>query len=101
MVKVLEIGIRHARGIVKARGGKNPPPSTSPLVMVDCAAGSGKSCTINILKEILNLILQQPGDNPECPYIMLCAPTGTAAVNIKGQTLHTAFGFTWGTSIFP
>ena len=94
--KVLEIGITHARGIVKARGGKNPPPSSSPLTMVDGAAGSGKSCTINILKEVLNLILQQPGDNPECPYIMLCAPTGTAAVNIRGQTLHTAFGFTWG-----
>ena len=94
--KVLEIGIRHARALVKARGGKNPPPQTSPLVMVDGAAGAGKSCTINILNEILRLILQQPGDNPDCPYILLCAPTGTAAVNVKGQTLHTAFGFTWG-----
>ena len=59
--KVVEIGIRHARGIVKARGGKNPSPSSSPLIMVDGAAGSRKSCTINILKELLNLILQQPG----------------------------------------
>ena len=48
--KVLEIGIRHARSIVKARGGRNPPPHASPLIMVDGAAGSGKSCTINILK---------------------------------------------------
>ena len=64
--------------------------------MVDGAAGSGKSCTINILKQFLKLILQKPGDNPDCPYVVLCAPTGTAAVNIKGQTLHTAFGFTWG-----
>ena len=94
--KVLEIGVRHARGIVKARGGKNPPPQLSPLIMVDGAAGAGKSCTINILKEIVSLILQQPGDNPECPYIVLCAPTGCAAVNINGQTLHTALSFTWG-----
>ena len=64
--------------------------------MVDGAAGAGKSCTINILKEILNLILQQPGDNPDCPYILICAPTGCAAVNISGQTLHTALSFTWG-----
>ena len=94
--KVLEIGISHARAIVKARGGKNPLPENPPLVMVDGAAGSGKSSTINVLKQFIKLIVQQPGDNPECPYVLLCAPTGTAAVNIKGQTLHTAFGFTWG-----
>ena len=94
--KVLEIGIHHARCIVKARGGKNPIPENPPLIMVDGAAGSGKSCTINILKQFLKLILQKPGDNPDCPYVVLCAPTGTAAVNIKGQTLHTAFAFTWG-----
>jgi hypothetical protein len=94
--KVLEIGIRFARALVKSRGGKNPPPSPAPLVMVDGAAGAGKSTTINLLKEIVQLILQQPGDHPECPYILLCAPTGTAAINIKGQTLHSTFGFTWG-----
>ena len=93
--KVLEVGIKHARALVKARGGKNPLPSI-PLCMVDGAAGAGKSCTINILQEVLRLIMQQTGDNPECPHILLCAPTGTAAVNIKGQTLHSAFGFSFG-----
>ena len=92
---VLEMAVRQARGLVKARNGKNPLP-TPPLVMVDGAAGSGKSFTINILKEVVQLILQQPGNDPDCPHIILCAPTGTAAVNIKGQTLHSAFGFTFG-----
>ena len=64
--------------------------------MVDGAAGSGKSCTINVLKEIVHLILLRSGDNTECPHILLCAPTGTAAININGQTLHSAFGFTFG-----
>ena len=93
--KVLEIGVKHARRLVKSRKGKNSAPK-APLCMVDGAAGSGKSCTINILKEFLQLIMQQPGDNPECLHVMLCAPTGTAAVNIKGQTLHSAFSFTFG-----
>ena len=93
--KVLEIGLRHARGLSKAVDGRNPMPSP-PLVMVDGAAGAGKSCTINILKEMIQLIMQKPGDNPECPHILLCAPTGTAAINIKGQTLHSCFGFTFG-----
>ena len=92
--KVLEIAIRYARGIVKARKGKNPRPS-APLLIVDGPAGTGKSCTINIVKQMAQMILQQPGDNPECPFILLCAPTGTAAVNIKGQTLHSTFGFTF------
>ena len=93
--KVLEVGVKYARGLIKARGGKNPLP-IAPLCMVDGAAGAGKSCTINILNEIVQLIMQQTGDNPECPHILLCAPTGTAAVNIKGQTLHSAFGFSFG-----
>ena len=64
--------------------------------MIDGAAGSGKSCTINILKEFITLIMQQSGDSLDHPHVILCAPTGTAAVNISGQTLHSAFGFTFG-----
>ena len=93
--KVLEVGVKHARGLVKAREGKNPIPPV-PFCMVDGAAGAGKSCTINLLKEMVQLIMQEPGEDPDHPYILLCAPTGTAAVNIKGQTLHSAFGFTFG-----
>ena len=73
--KVLEMGIKHARALVKARHPKNPLP-IAPLVMVDGAAGSGKSCTINILKEYIQSILQQSGDNVDCPHVLVCAPTG-------------------------
>ena len=40
--KVIDIGIKHARGLVKDRGGKNPLPLPT-LCMIDGAAGSGKS----------------------------------------------------------
>ena len=73
--RVLHIGIKHARAIVKSRSGKNPMP-IAPLVMIDGAAGSGKSSTINILKEFLQAILIRSGDNPECPHVLICAPTG-------------------------
>jgi hypothetical protein len=93
--KVIEVGVRHARSLVKARGGKNSL-HVAPFCMVDGAAGSGKSRTISVLREIVKLIMQQPGDNPACPHILICAPTGTAAVNVKGQTLHSTFGFSFG-----
>ena len=41
-------------------------------------------------------ILRQEGDDPDCPYILLSAYTGTAAANINGQTLHTLFTFNFG-----
>ena len=64
--------------------------------MVDGSAGSGKSRTIDIVREFIQLIMQQPGDDPDCPHVLLCAPTGSAAVNINGSTLHSTFGFTFG-----
>ena len=59
-------------------------------------AGSGKSTVINVLKQWLHIILKQEGDNPDNPYVIVLAPTGTAAVNVRGQTLHSALGFNFG-----
>jgi len=44
--------------------------------------------------------LRSPGDNPESPYCIKAAFTGTAAANIKGQTLHSAFSFSFGNDFF-
>ena len=41
-------------------------------------------------------ILRTSGDNPNCPYIIRAAFTGTAAANIQGQTMHSAFSFNFG-----
>ena len=35
------------------------------------------------------------GDNTDSPCVIKVAPTGTAASNIEGQTLHTAFSFSF------
>ena len=72
------MGIKHARSLVKARHPKNPLP-TAPLCMIDGAAGSGKSRTISILKQFIQAILQQSGDNVDCPHVLVCAPTGLAS----------------------
>ena len=40
------------------------------------------------------------GDNPEHPCCIKAAFTGTVAANIKRQTLHSAFSFSFGNEFF-
>ena len=97
--KTIERGIRYARAVVKSRKTKNSPPAPAKVIGHG-GAGCGKSTVINILKQWIHYILQQPGDNPDCPYVIVAAPTGTAAANVRGQTLHSSFGFSFGNEHF-
>ena len=45
-------------------------------------------------------ILRSAGDHPDHPYCIKAAFTGTAAANIKGQTLHSAFSFSFGNEFY-
>ena len=67
-----------------------------PLLIVHGGAGTGKSMLINLTSLWVQKILTKSGDDPCSPYLILAAPTGMAASNIEGQTLHTAFKFTFG-----
>ena len=68
----------------------------TPLIIVHGGAGTGKSTLINVVSLWVNKILTKPGDDPECPYVVIAAPTGMAASNVEGNTLHTTFGFKFG-----
>ena len=55
-------------------------------------AGVGKSTVTNALYETLTRYLNSvPGENPDDVKVLKVAPTGKAAFNIKGNTLHSAF----------
>ena len=45
-------------------------------------------------------ILRNSGDDPNQPFILKCAFTGTAASIIEGQTLHHSFSFSFGNEFF-
>ena len=119
--KVLSYGVEYARDLVKFRNSKLPPDSSlssgstvtnflnynknlvcrkpaPPLVIVHGGAGSGKSKVISSLYTIMTDILKQKGDDPCCPYVVLTSFTGAASANINGQTLHSLFGFKFGTT---
>ena len=93
--RVLESAIGFARSLKKSMK-SNLVVKKVPKIMVHGGAGSGKSTVINIMKQWIQRILQMSGDNPDCPYLLVTAPTGTAAANIRGQTLHSTFGFSFG-----
>ena len=91
---VVDVGIKFAKDIVKARNSFTKPPEPK-FLMVHGGAGAGKSTVINVLCQWLQIFLQKEGDNTDFPLVLKVAPTGTAASNIEGQTLHTAFSFSY------
>ena len=90
--EVINIGIQYAKGIIKARKEGNAAQK-APLLMVHGGAGAGKSTVIKVLAQWTQKLLQQEGDDVDCPCVIKTAFTGTASSNIEGQTLHASFGF--------
>ena len=92
---VLDLAVSYARDLKKHEHGLGKQPAP-PLLIVQGGAGSGKSTVIEAICQHVERIFRKPGDNPEMPYILKCAPTGSAAANIEGQTLHSVFSFNFG-----
>ena len=92
--EVLNIAITFAKDMVKSRREGNLPP-TPIYLMVHGGAGTEKSTVINLVSKWCHVTLSKAGDDPQSPYILKTAFTGTAASNIDGQTLHTSFSFTF------
>lgn len=61
-------------------------------------AGTGKSYLIKCIFQELDKILPHQSGNPDSLTELLVAPTGTAAFNILGQTIHSAFSVNRTTS---
>jgi hypothetical protein len=53
-------------------------------------AGTGKSHLIKALHQMVIRTLRREGDDPTTLKVLLTAPTGTAAHNINGLTIHSA-----------
>jgi len=61
-------------------------------VFLTGGAGVGKSVVTNTLYQTLHRhVCSLSGENPNETRILLSAPTGKAAFNINGRTLHSAF----------
>ena len=98
-MEVLSIVLKYSKDIVKSRDNGDSPP-TPPLLMVHGGAGAGKSTVINVIEQWAQRILQKEGNELNQLCVIKTAFTGCAASNIRGQTLHAAFGFSFGDKHF-
>ena len=94
--KVLDRAISYFKDVAKARQTKSKMPSP-PDVIVHGAAGTGKSNIIDQICHFGQYSHSKPGDNLDHPYIIKTAFMGTAAANIGGQTLTSAFNLPFST----
>ncbi|VDI30094.1 Hypothetical predicted protein [Mytilus galloprovincialis] len=54
-------------------------------------AGTGKTHLVRCIYHEANRILSKTASTPDATSVLLTAPTGTAAFNIEGSTIHSAF----------
>ena len=64
-------------------------------------AGVGKSHLIKNIYMSISKVLMYKDGHPEKPRILLLAPTGVAAINTDGTTIHTTLGITVGSKLYP
>ena len=68
-------------------------PSVQPLhIFLTGQGGCGKSHLIKTIYHAVSKLLLRKDSNPEKPRVLLLSPTGVAAVNISGTTIHSALG---------
>ena len=99
--QVLSMALHYAKRVVTfplASPNQHLSKPSPPLVIVHGGAGSGKSRLINSVYTMMTDTFQKAGDDPSCPYVVLTSFTGAASANIGGQTLHSLFGFKFGTT---
>jgi hypothetical protein len=98
---VLNIIINYCKDLKRSSSSPSVSCPKDPLLVVHGGAGTGKSTLINVLSQWIHKILQLPGEDYECPYVIRAAPTGMAASNIEGVTLHSAIKLNFGTNYTP
>ena len=94
--KVVDDGLKFAKGLKKFVNGYGSPPAPESLVVIG-GAGAGKSTVIECLAQWCHRTLVKAGDDPDSPYVLKTATTGAAASLIEGSTLHSTLGFSYET----
>ena len=90
--QIFDVVYMWAKRFVQNRNVEEPAERLEPLrIFLTAAGGCGKSYLLKCLYNVLNKLLSRKGDTSKAK-IMRLAPTGVAAINIDGTTIHTGLG---------
>lgn len=78
------------RNKVKNRNSLKPVHVQPIYLFITGGAGAGKSHLIKTIYHTAEKTFKHGFMNPEKPTVLLMAPTGVAAININGTTIHAA-----------
>ena len=81
-----------AKRLIKSRNSKSTEIVEPLHIFLTGQGGCGKSHLVKTVFHTLSKLLLRKGTNPDKPRILLLAPTGVAAVNIDGTTIHSGLG---------
>ena len=90
-----------SRDFIKSLGCKIHQNVKLFYVFITGGAGVGKSHMIKTIYMSLSKVLMYKGGELDKPRILLLAPTGVAAININGTTIHSALGTNIGGKLYP
>ncbi|PAV63300.1 hypothetical protein WR25_02411 isoform E [Diploscapter pachys] len=78
------------------KGSTEEVPTDGPgqlLKFVSGEGGSGKTYLIDVIADTITMLFRKGNEtDAHCPSVLLAAPTGRAALYIKGLTLHSLLG---------
>ena len=90
-----------SRDFIKSLGCKIHQNVKLFYVFITGGAGVGKSHMIKTIHMSLSKVLMYKGGELDKPRILLLAPTGVAAVNINGTTIHSGLEINVGGKLYP
>ena len=88
--EIFEVVNKWARDHLKSLNSKNVSKPDPMHLFLTGSAGTGKSHLLNTMRHFLNKSLSYRGGEANKQRVLMLAPTGVAAVNIDGVTIHSA-----------
>ena len=88
---IIQYHRKWCKSVIRAAKYNKPVPKAYK-VFISGPGGVGKSHVIDLLKnDTYRLLRHLPSVHPHDVLSLICAPTGTAAFNISGMTIHSTF----------
>ena len=98
---IFDVTYSWTKTFVKCRNSKNVKELQPLYMFLTGEGGCGKSHLLKVVCLALTKLLLHKGGDPEKPRVLKLAPTGVAAINIDGTTIHSGLGIFNNNECFP